>query len=72
MQVFGKTKGLLVKLVLSRKGFDSSFGGVASPIMPDGSLLSLPIPSKKDALRYGEVRVPGGGLGTVVTDLTVY
>jgi len=33
-----------MKIILSRKGFDSSTGKMASPIMPDGKLLSLPIP----------------------------
>ncbi|MGE4287203.1 MAG: hypothetical protein AB7E36_00835, partial [Salinivirgaceae bacterium] len=33
-----------MKIILSRKGFDSSYGGQASPILPDGTLLSLPIP----------------------------
>ena len=56
-----------MKLILSRKGFDSSCGEQASPIMPDGTLLSLPIPddednagekerldSRRDACRDGE------------------
>lgn len=34
-----------MKIILSRKGFDSSNGRQPSPIMPDGTLLSLPIPS---------------------------
>lgn len=33
-----------MKIILSRKGFDSSAGGQPSPILPDGTLLSLPIP----------------------------
>ncbi len=33
-----------MKLILSRKGFDASFGACASPILPDGRLSSLPIP----------------------------
>lgn len=37
-----------MKIILSRKGFDSSAGGQASPIMPNGTLLSLPIPDKSD------------------------
>ncbi len=32
------------RLVLSRKGFDSDFGGRPSPILPDGQMLSLPSP----------------------------
>jgi len=33
-----------MKIILSRKGFDSTSGECPSPIMPDGTLLSLPIP----------------------------
>ena len=33
------------KIIISRKGFDAENGGMPSPIMPDGSLLSFPIPS---------------------------
>lgn len=35
----------LLKIILSRKGFDSANGGIASPIMEDGTLISFPIPS---------------------------
>lgn len=35
-----------MKIILSRKGFDSGNGGQPSPILPDGTLLSLPIPYK--------------------------
>ena len=33
-----------MKIILSRKGFDSENGSQPNPIMPDGTLLSLPIP----------------------------
>ena len=33
-----------MKVILSRKGFDSGYGGCPSPILPDGTLLSMPIP----------------------------
>lgn len=36
-----------MKIILSRKGFDSQNGGQPSPILPDGTLLSLPIPYRK-------------------------
>lgn len=36
-----------MKIVLSRKGFDSVSGGMPSPIMPDGTLLTIPIPDTK-------------------------
>lgn len=35
---------MLQKISLSRKGFDSGYGKIPSPILPDGTLLSLPIP----------------------------
>ena len=34
-----------MKIILSRKGFDSGYGKIASPILPDGTLLSMPIPT---------------------------
>jgi hypothetical protein len=36
-----------VRIVLSRKGFDSSAGGGPSPLLPDGRLVSLPIPERR-------------------------
>ena len=44
-----------MKIILSRKGFDSSNGGCASPIMPDGTLLSLPIPDSQDKDSYADL-----------------
>jgi hypothetical protein len=47
-----------MKIVFSRKGFDSTAGGGASPIMPDGRMLSLPIPepiSKEGGARYADL-----------------
>ena len=47
-----------MKVILSRKGFDSANGGIVSPIMEDGTLLSFPIPSNDkdrfDDLIYGD------------------
>lgn len=37
-----------MKIILSRKGFDSKYGRIPSPILPDGTLLSLPIHDDKD------------------------
>ncbi len=36
-----------MKVILSRKGFDSASGGKASPILPNGKMISLPIPYKE-------------------------
>ena len=43
-----------MKIILSRKGFDSSNGGCASPILPDGTMLSMPIPSE-DNIEYNDL-----------------
>lgn len=48
-----------MKLILSRKGFDSSNGGCPSPIMPDGALLSMPIPSNDDKDKYSDLQYKG-------------
>lgn len=44
-----------MKTILSRKGFDSQYGGMPSPILPDGTLLSLPIPSKTDDTKFTDL-----------------
>jgi len=44
-----------MKLILSRKGFDSTSGGCASPILPDDRLRSLPIPCKEDTIKFSEI-----------------
>ena len=45
-----------MKIILSRKGFDSSAGKQASPIMPDGTLLSLPIPDEEDTNMFSSLQ----------------
>lgn len=47
-----------MKVILSRKGFDTKNGCCPSPIMPDGTLLSLPIPSN-DELTYADIAYQG-------------
>ncbi len=49
-----------MKIILSRKGFDSQFGGFPSPIFPDGRLVSLPIPNKRDEISYSCLVVSEG------------
>lgn len=46
---------MTMKIIFSRKGFDSSAGGCASPILPDGRLLSLPIPEARGRHRMGQL-----------------
>lgn len=55
-----------MKIILSRKGFDSSAGGCPSPILPDGQLLSLPIPDAQSPTRYADLGLPSG----LLEDLT--
>lgn len=59
-----------MRVILSRKGFDSGFGGVPSPILPDGRLLSLPIPDKGAPTAFGEIHRGDVNVGTLVEDLT--
>ena len=59
-----------MKIIFSRKGFDSSSGGVPSPIFPDGRILSLPIPDKQSPVHYQDIRWYEYDLGTIVSDLT--
>ena len=48
-----------MKIILSRKGFDSTSGKQANPIMPDGTLLSLPIPAEEDAISFSSLQWNG-------------
>jgi hypothetical protein len=45
-----------MKIVFSRKGFDSGSGGGASPILPDGRMISLPIPDYRGDTRYRDIQ----------------
>ncbi|HET6602751.1 MAG TPA: hypothetical protein VFG21_00830 [Xanthomonadaceae bacterium] len=56
-------------LILSRKGFDAGYGGMPSPILPDGRLLPLPIPSAHDSFRLRDVHAPGVDLRGLLRDL---
>ena len=59
-----------MKIILSRKGVDSGSGKTASPIFPDGRMLSLPIPDKQSPIRYQDIKWHEYDLGKVVSDLT--
>lgn len=56
-------------VVLSRKGFDSGTGCVPSPILEDGTIMSLPIPDASGTVTYGELELFGHSFGKLVTDL---
>ena len=54
-----------MKIILSRKGFDSSYGGYPSLILPNGTLLTLPIPTEENGIPYSSVN-------SGFRDLTLY
>ena len=59
-----------MRIIFSRKGFDSSSGGTPSPILPDGRMVSLPIPDKQSPIHYEDIRWQEYNLGKLVSDLT--
>jgi hypothetical protein len=59
------------KIIISRKGFDTGNGHIPSPIMEDGTLLSLPIPSKKDVeVSYGDLFYNGKKYSDIIQSLS--
>ncbi|MEN9935515.1 MAG: hypothetical protein RLZZ387_2094 [Chloroflexota bacterium] len=63
-----------MRIILSRKGFDSTYGGVPSPIhTPTGEMYSLPIPEnppREHNVRYSDIRFGSHTAGAIVSDLT--
>ncbi len=59
-----------MKLILSRKGFDSGAGKVPSPVFPDGRMVSLPIPDKQSPITYEDISWDGKSIAPLVSDLT--
>ena len=59
-----------MKLILSRKGFDTSAGGCPNPVFPDGSGLALPIPDPQSPIRYSQIQHDGESIGPMVSQLT--
>ncbi|HEX2946303.1 MAG TPA: hypothetical protein VHT96_10155 [Clostridia bacterium] len=57
-----------MKIILSRKGFDGNTGGKPSPIMPDGTLLSMPIPSN-DGVAYSDLKFNNVSYSKLLDDL---
>lgn len=60
-----------MKLIFSRKGFDSSLGKVPSPILPDGRLVHIPIPAKDSNIKYKDLWFGELNIGEIVNDLTM-
>ena len=62
--------GVQMKVIFSRKGFDSSYGGTPSPIFPDGRMVALPIPDRCAKVRFNEIRWQEFNLGELAMALT--
>ncbi len=50
-----------MRFILSRKGFDVTNGGCPSPILPDGKMISMPIPDESYWNSFSDLKFPGGG-----------
>jgi hypothetical protein len=59
-----------LKIILSRKGFDSASGKIPNPVFPGGRMLSLPIPDKQSQICYSDISWHGYNVGSVISDLT--
>ena len=57
-----------MRVILSRKGFDSSNGGIVSPIFEDGTLVSFPIPSD-DKDSFSDLQYEGVLYSDILLDL---
>ena len=58
-----------MKVIISRKGFDSGYGGMPSPILPDGTMLSMPIPSSGDMVKYKDIFHDGESYADIIRQL---
>ena len=59
-----------MKIVFSRKGFDSSFGGCPSPIVQDTmEMMSFPIPGGLSPARFSQITTPWGNMGDMAAQL---
>lgn len=58
-----------MKVIISRKGFDSSFGGVPSPILEDDNFISLPIPGDSQT-PYNKITTTFADFPSMLQDLT--
>lgn len=58
-----------MKIILSRKGFDSSYGKQPNPILPDGTLLSLPIPDENGNNTFSSLQWNGTSYYDIIHSL---
>lgn len=59
-----------MKLILSRKGFDSAHGRVPNPILNGDTLCPIPIPDPGSPTPYGAISFNGFNVGEIVESLT--
>jgi hypothetical protein len=58
-----------MRVILSRKGLDSGYGGQPSPILPDGTMLSLPIPRENDPHQFNALTYNGKSYYDIIREL---
>jgi len=61
-----------MKFILSRKGFDGTYGGFPSPIFEDGKMISLPIPifhDQEKTITYDDLNPQGVNLGSLFKEI---
>ena len=59
-----------MNVILSRKGMDSRSGGIPSPILPDGTLLSFPIPDGTSGKPYADLTYKGQSLQEIILQVS--
>ena len=59
-----------MKIILSRKGFDSANGAIPSPIFPNGNLVSLPIPTSNSPTTFNHLNINDHKIDKLVSDLS--
>lgn len=59
------------KIILSRKGYDDQYGGKPSVILPDGTMLSFPIPvdEKEYGIQSSELKYGNKALSEIFSEL---
>lgn len=61
-----------MKIILSRKGFDATYGGFPSPVLEDGRMISLPIPifhDQEKTITYDDLSPQGVNLGSLFNEI---
>lgn len=58
-----------MRVVFSRKGMDTTSGGMPSPILPDGTLLSIPAPNPTAPYAYSQIYYHGMSLEEIIRQL---